>query len=311
MTAAVVGLGTACFLLVNLSAVERAMARAPAPDDGEPRLAAVDEPPPAQAGGGARRRRHRARSAFRGRVAAAAGLDAPQRLRRRGPAVPPRRRLLRVLAAALPAGRTLAARDDRAGGHRLARRLRRGRRVPQGAQSRGAARGADARARRSPHCSLPSSRGGSGSSSSRSRCHTTPSTPGATHTDVTVRLPALRVLTIVALTGAALCLYASVRRVPIVAAGVLRAGRAARVRARRATCRSSSSASRSSPRRSSRERPHVADGIAFTRRAYGLDRVEGALAAGRLRALAPRASRARGGPSTTCRSGTRTSCGRR
>ena len=33
MTAAAVGLGTACFLLVNLGAVERAMSRAPTPDD--------------------------------------------------------------------------------------------------------------------------------------------------------------------------------------------------------------------------------------------------------------------------------------
>jgi uncharacterized protein len=100
-----------------------------------------------------------------------------------------------------------------------------------------------------------------------------PVAPGATYTDVTVRLPALRVLTIVALTGAAVCLYASVRRVPIVAAvalalvTVLMFGVQSDLPSlvQRFTVQ---------PQALSRERPHVANGIAFTRRAYGLDRVE-------------------------------------
>ncbi len=137
-----------------------------------------------------------------------------------------------------------------------------------------------------------------------------PATPGATHTDVTVRLPALRVLTIVALTGAALCLYASVRRVPTVAAGALALVALLAFGAQSDLPRLVQRFT-VQPQALSRERPHVADGIAFTRRAYGLDRVdERSLPAGS-GALAPRRSRARAGPSTTCRSGTRTSSGRR
>jgi uncharacterized protein len=107
-----------------------------------------------------------------------------------------------------------------------------------------------------------------------------PAVPGATHTDVTVRLPALRVLTIVALTGAAVCLYASVRRVPIVAVGAL-------ALATLLTFGLQSDLPKFvqrfmvQPQALSRERPHLANGIAFTRRAYGLDRVQvRALAAG-------------------------------
>jgi uncharacterized protein len=96
--------------------------------------------------------------------------------------------------------------------------------------------------------------------------------PGATYTDVTVRLPALRILFFVALAAAGVCLYACFGRLPVVAGGaialvavlafVLKTDLPAAVQ--RFTVQ---------PQALSRERPHVEDGIEFTRHAYGLDRV--------------------------------------
>jgi len=105
-----------------------------------------------------------------------------------------------------------------------------------------------------------------------------PVAPGATYTDVTVRLPALRILYAVALAGAALCLYAAMRRrVPVVPAGVL-----ALVAVLAFVAKSDLPAAVQrfivQPQALTRERAHVAHAIEFTRRAYGLDRV-------RLRAL--------------------------
>jgi uncharacterized protein len=101
-----------------------------------------------------------------------------------------------------------------------------------------------------------------------------PVAPGATHTDVTVRLPALRVLKLVALAGAALCLYAFVRRrIPMAATGAL-ALVALITLGVQSDLPSLVERFTVQPQALSRERQHVADGIAFTRRAYGLDRVD-------------------------------------
>jgi uncharacterized membrane protein (UPF0182 family) len=100
-----------------------------------------------------------------------------------------------------------------------------------------------------------------------------PVAPGATHTDVTVRLPALRVLGTVAKVSAAMCLLGCVVRLPIVAPVVLALVAAIAFGAKsdlpdlvhRFTVE---------PQALSRERPHVAQGMAFTRRAYGLDQID-------------------------------------
>jgi len=99
-----------------------------------------------------------------------------------------------------------------------------------------------------------------------------PVAPGATYTDVTVRLPALRVLAIVAEVAAGVCLYGCVARVPIVAPVVLAL---AAVLAFGAQSDLPELVHRFTvaPQSLSRERPHVAHAIAFTRRAYGLDRL--------------------------------------
>jgi uncharacterized membrane protein (UPF0182 family) len=96
--------------------------------------------------------------------------------------------------------------------------------------------------------------------------------PGATYTDVTVRLPTLKALFYLSLGGAGVCLYACVGRVPVVAAGVL--GLAAVLAfVLKADLPAAVHRFTVEPQALSRERPHVAHGIEFTRHAYGLDRV--------------------------------------
>ena len=99
-----------------------------------------------------------------------------------------------------------------------------------------------------------------------------PTAPGATYTDVTVRLPALRLLSAFALVGACVCVYACVRRVSTGAALVL--GSIA-VLALAGNTGLPDAVQRFSvqPQQLARERPHLEHAIAFTRRAYGLDRV--------------------------------------
>ena len=99
--------------------------------------------------------------------------------------------------------------------------------------------------------------------------------PGATYTDVHVRLPILRTLMVLSVAGAVLCLYASWRRVslPVAAAagavvialvGVSAAGRGATNLVEHLAV---------DPQALSRERPYVCDSIAFTRKAFQLDGV--------------------------------------
>jgi uncharacterized protein len=97
--------------------------------------------------------------------------------------------------------------------------------------------------------------------------------PGATHTDVSVRLPALRVLTVLALALAATCVYACVRRVPVVAAAAL-AVVAVLAFGVKSDLPAAVQRITVAPQSLSRERSHVAHAIASTRRAYGLDRVQ-------------------------------------
>jgi uncharacterized membrane protein (UPF0182 family) len=99
-----------------------------------------------------------------------------------------------------------------------------------------------------------------------------PVAPGATYTDVSVRLPALRVLHVLALAGAGVCLYACVGRVPVLAAGVL-ALAAVLAFVLKSDLPAAVHRFTVEPQALARERPHVEQGIAFTRRAYGLDRV--------------------------------------
>jgi uncharacterized protein len=99
-----------------------------------------------------------------------------------------------------------------------------------------------------------------------------PVAPGATYTDVTVRLPALRILSVLALGGAVVCVYACIGRVPVVAAGVLTLA-AVLAFVLKTDLPAAVQRFTVDPQALSRERPHVAHGIEFTRRAYGLDRV--------------------------------------
>ena len=96
--------------------------------------------------------------------------------------------------------------------------------------------------------------------------------PGPTFTDVNVRLPALRVLTFVTLTAAAMCLYACVCRVRVVAVVVL-ALLAAAAYGAKADLPAAVHLVAVAPQALSRERPHVRDAIVLTRRAYGIDRI--------------------------------------
>jgi uncharacterized protein len=99
-----------------------------------------------------------------------------------------------------------------------------------------------------------------------------PVAPGATYSDETVRLPALRLLSIFALGGAAGCLFACVRRVPVVVVAVLALGAVLALVAK-SDLPAAVDRLGVQPQALSRERPHVAHAIEFTRRAYGLDRV--------------------------------------
>ena len=96
---------------------------------------------------------------------------------------------------------------------------------------------------------------------------------GAGYTEAHVRLPALRILACVSLAGAALLLYAAVRRVPrrpLVAVAAVAAlaltlpGVVSRVVERVEVA----------PQALARERPYVEHAIAGTRRAFALDRVD-------------------------------------
>jgi uncharacterized protein len=113
--------------------------------------------------------------------------------------------------------------------------------------------------------------------------HEGASLPGAGYTDAHVRLPALRILVVVSLAGALLLLYAAARRVgrrPLLALAVLGAlastapGAVSRMVERIEV----------DPQALTRERPYLADSIAATRRAFALDRVEvrGVAGGGRL-----------------------------
>jgi len=99
-----------------------------------------------------------------------------------------------------------------------------------------------------------------------------PVAPGATYTDVTVRLPALRILFILALAGAGLCLYACVRRRAVVP-GVVLALVATVAFVAKSDLPSVVQRFFVQPQALTRERSHVAQAITFTRRAYGLDNV--------------------------------------
>jgi uncharacterized membrane protein (UPF0182 family) len=99
--------------------------------------------------------------------------------------------------------------------------------------------------------------------------------PGASYTDVHVEMPMLRILVMLSLAGALLCLYTAWRRVrlPLVVAagaivvllGVTVAGRgAAQALVQRFEVE---------PQELARERPYVNDAIAATQRAFQLDRV--------------------------------------
>jgi uncharacterized protein len=96
--------------------------------------------------------------------------------------------------------------------------------------------------------------------------------PGASFTDVRIRLPALRLLMGLALVAAGLCLYATVRRLPLRylgTAGVL----AAVTIAGASFFPSVIERFGVQPQALSRERPYVASAIAATQRAFELNRV--------------------------------------
>jgi uncharacterized membrane protein (UPF0182 family) len=97
--------------------------------------------------------------------------------------------------------------------------------------------------------------------------------PGPSYTDIHVRSPLMEALALVAVGGAVLCAVTAVRRVqPVVVAALLLSatvlslahGEIPELVDRIAV----------QPQELTRERPHIADAIAFTRRAYGLDAVD-------------------------------------
>ena len=97
--------------------------------------------------------------------------------------------------------------------------------------------------------------------------------PGASYTDVHVRLPALRALMVLALAGAALCVYGATRRarlVPMAVVAALGLAAAALANGLPAVIERFDV----EPQALARERPYVEDAIAATRRAYALDRVD-------------------------------------
>ena len=94
--------------------------------------------------------------------------------------------------------------------------------------------------------------------------------PGASYTDVHVRLPAQRALVVLALAGAALCLYAAWRRVPRVPA-VIVATAAGLVLVGQSALPGAIERFDVQPQQLSRERRYLADAIASTRRAFALD----------------------------------------
>jgi uncharacterized membrane protein (UPF0182 family) len=97
--------------------------------------------------------------------------------------------------------------------------------------------------------------------------------PGASYTDVHVRLPALRILALLWLGAAGVCAIGAVRRIslrPLIALGILgvvataAAGGAASLVERVSVA----------PQALARERPYVADAITATRRAFALDAID-------------------------------------
>ena len=110
-----IGCGTATFLLLNFLVVDRAVAAL----GRRVEALAPTRCGPTGACSSRRRRRRRAREQpVGGRRCLAVGpaVAPPRRLRSRRPAVPSRRRLLRLLAAAVPADRPLAVPDAADGG---------------------------------------------------------------------------------------------------------------------------------------------------------------------------------------------------
>jgi uncharacterized membrane protein (UPF0182 family) len=96
--------------------------------------------------------------------------------------------------------------------------------------------------------------------------------PGASYTDVHVRVPAHRALSVLALTGAAMCLYAVRRPLPRLPA-VIATAAAALVLVAQSALPSAIERLDVEPQQLSREAPYVADAIASTRRAFALDDV--------------------------------------
>jgi uncharacterized membrane protein (UPF0182 family) len=96
--------------------------------------------------------------------------------------------------------------------------------------------------------------------------------PGASYTDVHVRLPARRLLSLLSLAGAVLCVYAAWRRVAMRAlAALVTLGAIAVVGL--SALPALIERFDVQPQQLSRETPYLADAIASTRRAFALDRV--------------------------------------
>ena len=103
--------------------------------------------------------------------------------------------------------------------------------------------------------------------------HNSSVVPGASYTDVRVRLPLLRLLTGLALVGAVLCVYAAARRVPVRSLALVTA---LAVLALVGVSRLPELVERFyvEPQELSRERPYVSRAIFGTRQAYGLDGIK-------------------------------------
>jgi uncharacterized protein len=99
--------------------------------------------------------------------------------------------------------------------------------------------------------------------------------PGATYTDVHVLLPTLRALMLISVAGAVLCLYAAWRPVslPLAAAATVVIALLVVSAGARGALPNLVQRLAVEPQALSRERPYVSDSIAFTRRAFQLDRV--------------------------------------
>jgi uncharacterized membrane protein (UPF0182 family) len=96
--------------------------------------------------------------------------------------------------------------------------------------------------------------------------------PGASYTDDHVRLPLLRALAVLSLAGGGVCVYAARRRIPVVALGAVAALGAIAVAAQ-AGLPALVQRFDVEPQELARQTPYLADAIAATRRAFGLDRV--------------------------------------